>query len=59
MGKTGLPQGGPFSSKQKGESKMLMEVLQRRFEGNMHRHPGLNWEDVRARLEANPEKLKF
>ncbi len=36
---------------------MLMEVLQRRFEGNMHRHPGLNWEDVRARLEANPEKL--
>ena len=37
---------------------MLMEVLQRRFEGNMHRHPGLNWEDVRARLEANPEKLQ-
>ena len=24
----------------------------------MHRHPGLNWEDVRARLEANPEKLQ-
>lgn len=35
----------------------LLAALQARFEGNMHRHEGLRWEKVRARLEAKPDKL--
>ncbi|MFN2112673.1 MAG: DUF4256 domain-containing protein [Anaerolineales bacterium] len=35
----------------------LFKVLQARFEGNRDRHPGLEWAEVQARLEANPEKL--
>ena len=36
----------------------LLEALKSRFEKNMNRHKGLDWEDVRARLEANPEKIR-
>jgi hypothetical protein len=36
----------------------LLEVLQERFERNMARHPGITWAKMRARLEANPAKLK-
>ncbi|WP_374688700.1 DUF4256 domain-containing protein [Promineifilum sp.] len=35
----------------------LLTVLQARFEQNMNRHQGLEWAGVRARLEAEPEKL--
>jgi hypothetical protein len=35
----------------------LCTVLQARFEKNMHRHPGLAWTTVRARLDAHPDKL--
>ena len=35
----------------------LLAVLKTRFEKNMKRHPGLDWEKVRARLDAAPEKL--
>ncbi len=35
----------------------LLIVLEIRFEKNMNRHYGLEWAKVRARLEANPEKL--
>ena len=35
----------------------LLETLKERFENNMHRHEGLVWADVQARLEANPENL--
>lgn len=35
----------------------LLETLKARFEGNMHRHEGLQWTSVRARLEAEPDKL--
>lgn len=35
----------------------LLETLRARFEGNMTRHKGLDWVDVRSRLEARPEKL--
>jgi hypothetical protein len=31
--------------------------LKVRFEGNMHRHEGLRWDKVQARLEGKPEKL--
>ncbi|MDZ7289964.1 MAG: DUF4256 domain-containing protein [candidate division KSB1 bacterium] len=35
----------------------FLGALQARFEKNMNRHQGLEWAKVRARLEANPEKL--
>ncbi|MFQ3567803.1 MAG: DUF4256 domain-containing protein [Aggregatilineales bacterium] len=35
----------------------LLTTLQTRFEQNMNRHQGLEWAKVRARLEANPEKV--
>lgn len=35
----------------------LLSVLKNRFEKNPHRHPGLDWQEVRAKLEAHPEKL--
>ncbi|WP_208590796.1 DUF4256 domain-containing protein [Gracilibacillus suaedae] len=35
----------------------LLEVLQSRFEKNMHRHNGLEWANVQAKLVAKPEKL--
>lgn len=36
----------------------LLEILKARFEKNAARHPGLRWEAVQARLEANVEKLR-
>jgi Protein of unknown function (DUF4256) len=35
----------------------LLELLKGRFEKNMHRHKGLEWDKVQAKLDANPEKL--
>lgn len=35
----------------------LAETLRARFEANMSRHPGVDWSDVQARLDAAPEKL--
>ena len=35
----------------------LLSALQARFEKNMNRHKGLEWAKVKAKLEANPEKL--
>jgi hypothetical protein len=35
----------------------LLRVLKARFEKNMNRHEGLEWEKVKAKLEANPERL--
>jgi hypothetical protein len=37
--------------------EVLLEVLKTRFEKNMSRHKGLDWNKVQARLEANVEKL--
>lgn len=37
--------------------KELLEALKARFEKNMSRHKALKWDDVEARLEANPAKL--
>lgn len=36
----------------------LFGILKTRFEKNMNRHLGLEWPEVQARLEANPEKLR-
>ncbi len=35
----------------------LLRALKTRFEKNMNRHKGLAWAKVKAKLEANPEKL--
>lgn len=40
------------------KSEKLLGVLKDRFEKNMNRHRGLQWAEVRARLDATPEKLK-
>ena len=43
-----------LSKKQREE---LLKALKARFEQNMNRHKGLEWEKVQAKLEANAEKL--
>jgi hypothetical protein len=35
----------------------LLKTLKTRFEKNMNRHNGLEWNKVQAKLDANPEKL--
>jgi len=39
------------------EGEELLLALRARFEKNMSRHKGINWANVEAKLEANPEKL--
>lgn len=39
------------------QSKELLKVLRTRFEKNMNRHKGLDWDKVQSKLEKNPEKL--
>jgi hypothetical protein len=35
----------------------LLSALKNRFEKNMNRHQDLKWDDIQAKLEANPQKL--
>lgn len=35
----------------------LLQILKTRFEKNKHRHPGMEWSEVLARLETRAEKL--
>ncbi len=35
----------------------ILDILKIRFGNNMHRHAGIEWIEVQARLEANAEKL--
>lgn len=39
------------------ETNELLKILKARFEKNMSRHQGLQWDKVESRLKANPEKL--
>jgi hypothetical protein len=39
------------------EREALLQALKARFEKNMHRHAGIAWADVQARLEGNPGAL--
>lgn len=39
------------------QKEELLGTLKVRFEKNMDRHPGIDWQSVRTRLEAKPEKL--
>jgi Protein of unknown function (DUF4256) len=36
----------------------VIEALRSRFENNRQRHAGVEWKDVRDRLENNPDKLQ-
>lgn len=40
------------------ERRELVEALRARFEENAHRHPGVAWAKVQARLEARPAVLE-
>jgi hypothetical protein len=49
------------STKKKASAEQyetLLDILKTRFEKNMKRHKGLDWEKVQEKLEANPEKLR-
>lgn len=39
------------------QRKALFLTLKARFEKHPHRHPGLQWDEVQAKLEKHPEKL--
>lgn len=39
------------------QSKELFGILKARFEKNMNRHKGIDWNKIQAKLEANSEKL--
>ncbi len=40
------------------QGEEILGALQARFEKNMRRHEGLEWTKVKAKLEANPDKLR-
>lgn len=54
-----VPRGSPKNRKKLSpeEREELLETLRARFEKNMNRHRGLEWAGVKAKLEANAQKL--
>ena len=38
------------------QQESLFDILKKRFEQHMQRHPDIKWEDVQQRLESNPDK---
>jgi hypothetical protein len=40
------------------EREELLRTLEARFERHMHRHPGIGWAEVLARLEGRPAALR-
>jgi hypothetical protein len=36
----------------------LIKTLEARFKANMHRHDGIKWDDVQAKLDTDPAKLR-
>jgi hypothetical protein len=40
------------------EYEELIKILNARFEKNLNRHKGIDWDKVQARLKENPKKLK-
>ena len=39
------------------ETIELLDILQQRFEKNIHRHPKMDWSKIETKLQANPKKL--
>ncbi len=55
-----MPKNNKVSNNQelsREQREELLTTLKARFERNMSRHQGFEWVKVRARLEANPERL--
>ena len=50
-----MPRAKDMKAKQREE---LLRALKSRFEKSMHRHEGIEWTKVQAKLEATPEKLR-
>lgn len=40
------------------EMTELISILKKRFNANMHRHEGLEWEKIELKISANPDKIK-
>lgn len=40
-----------------GRAQALLDILRVRFEQHPRRHPGISWQDVLSRLQAQPQKL--
>ncbi len=40
------------------QQEALLAMVESRFEDNMHRHEGMKWAKVQAKLEANPKKMR-
>ncbi len=40
------------------DDQEFLDILQKRFRDNMHRHAGTMWKDVKTRLEKHSDKLK-
>lgn len=40
------------------QRNVFIGTLKLRFEQHQNRHPGVDWADVHARLQSNPQKLK-
>lgn len=36
----------------------LLQILEKRFEENRERHPNLEWEGIKNKLQKNPDKLQ-
>jgi Protein of unknown function (DUF4256) len=49
-----MPKASQISTKAR---ELLLTTLSSRFEAHMHRHTGMAWSDVRARLDAHSAKL--
>lgn len=47
----------PEKTLSRKQREVLLGSLQARFERNMNRHEGLDWNKVKLRLDANPERL--
>ncbi|MFP3590852.1 DUF4256 domain-containing protein [Chryseobacterium sp. SIMBA_038] len=39
------------------QARALLKTLRNRFEKNMNRHKGLDWDKIQSKLEENPDKL--
>ncbi|HBK41169.1 MAG TPA: DUF4256 domain-containing protein, partial [Porphyromonadaceae bacterium] len=39
------------------QKEKLFNILKKRFEKNMGRHPELSWKEIQEKLEGYPEKL--
>src|SRR5215467_7151160 len=39
------------------QSEQLLKALEARFEKNRNRHQGIDWAQVRRKLESNPKKM--